>query len=163
MGSLFDPYDIMIFIQLDIKLDWRGLAYGLVYPIPAVARGQVPQDKIGKTMNNIMRTVLRKGLSWLIKNLTGILREVGKFQIWGIVVSLLKMDQDQNQIDPRKAVHILKILFQYFYYLVFRIHRFLRCMMFYTEEFFCNEDLLQYILQHLLLEQFEYILYPVFF
>ena len=36
-------------------------------------------------------------------------------------------------------------------------------MMFYIEGFFCNEDLLQYILEHLLLKQFEYILYPVFF
>ena len=70
MGSLFDPYDIMIFIQLDIKLDWRGLAYGLVYPIPVVARGQVPQDKIEKPMKNMMRTVLKKGWSQLIKNLT---------------------------------------------------------------------------------------------
>ena len=112
MASLFDPYDIMIFVQLDIKRDWRGLAYGLVYPITVVARGQVPQDKIGKPMNNIMRTMLKKGLSQLIKNLTGILKlgKVGKLQLWGIVVSILKMDQDQNQIDPRKAVHILKIV-----------------------------------------------------
>ena len=30
-----------------------------------------------------------------------------------------------NYLDPRKAGHILKTIFQYFYYPVFRIHRFL--------------------------------------
>ena len=63
MGSVFDPYSIMIFIQLDIKLDWLGLSYELVYSIPVVARGGMAQDKIGKPMNNMMRIVLRKGFS----------------------------------------------------------------------------------------------------
>ena len=43
-----------------------------------------------------------------------------KLQVCGIVAS-------------RKAVHILKTIFQYFYYLVFRIHQFLRCVVFNTK------------------------------
>ena len=38
-----------------------------------------------------------------------------------------------NYLDPRKAGHILKTIFQHFYYPVFRIHRFLWCVMFYIE------------------------------
>ena len=33
MGSVFDPQDIMIYIQLDKKFDWLGLTHGLIYPI----------------------------------------------------------------------------------------------------------------------------------
>ena len=33
----------------------------------------------------------------------------------------------------KKRVPIFKIIFQYFYYLVFRIHQFLRCVMFYNK------------------------------
>ena len=35
--------------------------------------------------------------------------------------SIFEMDHNWNYVDPRKAVHILKTIFQYFYYLVFRM------------------------------------------
>ena len=78
-------------------------------------------------------------------------REAETLQVWGTVVSVFEVNQNQNQLDPRLAVHILKTIFQYFYHLVFRIHRFIRCVMFH--------NLLQYFPQHLLLGQliFEYI------
>ena len=38
-----------------------------------------------------------------------------------IVLSISEMDQNWNQLDLRKVVHILKTVFQYFYYLVFGI------------------------------------------
>ena len=66
----------MIFIQLDLKRYWLGLAYGMVYLTPVVARGQMAQDKIEKPMNK-MRIVLKKGFSWLVKVLTEMAREVG--------------------------------------------------------------------------------------
>ena len=44
-----------------------------------------------------------------------------------LIVSICEMDQ--NWI----AVHILNAIFQYFYYLVFRINRFLSCLMFYID------------------------------
>ena len=43
------------------------------------------------------------------------------FQSWGMV------------FDPTKAVYILKTIFQYFYYVVFRIHRFLKYVILYNE------------------------------
>ena len=45
----------------------------------------------------------------------------------------IQMDQNWDQFDPRKAVYILKTIFQYFYYLVFRIHQFLTCVMFHIK------------------------------
>ena len=39
MGRMFDPLGIMISVQLDNKLGWLGLPYGLIYPIPVVASG----------------------------------------------------------------------------------------------------------------------------
>ena len=92
----------MTFVQLDIKLDWLGLAYGLIYPAPVVAHGRMAQDKIGKTMNNMMRIVLKRGFSWQGKNVTEMVREVGQLQVWRIVVSIFERDQSWNQLDPRE-------------------------------------------------------------
>ena len=36
----------MVCIKLDIKFDWLGLAYGLVYPILVVSCGRVGYEKI---------------------------------------------------------------------------------------------------------------------
>ena len=80
--------------------------------------------------------------------------EVGKLCVWGIVVSIFQLDQNWNQLDPRKAVHILKTIFQYFYFTQFTLGKFLS-----------NEYLSQYFPQYLLLGQviFEYILYHINF
>ena len=85
-------------------------------------------------MNSMMRIVLKKGFSWIGKNLIEMVREVRS--VWKIVVSIFEMHHNWNELDPRKAVRILKIVFQYLYYLVFRIHRFLRCMIFYILQYF---------------------------
>ena len=77
MSSVFDPQGIMIFIQLDLKLYWFGLAHGMVYLTPVVARGQMAQDKIEKPMNK-MRIVLKKGFNWLVKVLTEMVKEGGR-------------------------------------------------------------------------------------
>ena len=42
----------MIFTYLDIKINWLGLVYGLLYLIPAVARGRMTQEKIGRFDRN---------------------------------------------------------------------------------------------------------------
>ena len=80
--------------------------------------------------------------------------EVGKLCVWGIVVSIFQLDQNWNQLDPRKAVHILKTIFQHFYFTQFTLGKFLS-----------NEYLSQYFPQYLLLGQviFEYILYHINF
>ena len=80
--------------------------------------------------------------------------EVGKLCVWGIVVSRFQLDQNWNQLDPRKAVHILKTIFQHFYFTQFTLGKFLS-----------NEYLSQYFPQYLLLGQviFEYILYHINF
>ena len=39
--------------------------------------GQIAQDKIEKPMNNMMRIVLKRDFSWLGKNLTEMVMEVG--------------------------------------------------------------------------------------
>ena len=44
------------------------------------------------------------------------LREAGKLQVWGYVILIFEMDQNWNQLDLRKAVQILKIVVQFFYY-----------------------------------------------
>ena len=79
MGSMSDPKGIMLFIWFEIKFDWLGLAYGMVYPILVVLRGRMVQDKIRKPMNNMMRIVLKRGFSWLGKNFTEMVREEGNF------------------------------------------------------------------------------------
>ena len=43
-------------------------------------------------------------------------RKEGKLQVWGIVVSIFEMDQNWNQLGLKKPGHILKTIFQYFYY-----------------------------------------------
>ena len=47
------------------------------------------------------------------------------------------MNHNWKWIDPSKIVHILKNIFQYFYDLVFRLHRFLRCVILFTLHTFC--------------------------
>ena len=47
-------------------------------------------------------------------------REAGGSEALGvcIVVSIFEMDKNWSYLNPRKAVHVLKTIFQYFYYLV---------------------------------------------
>ena len=42
----------------------------------------------------------------------------------GAVVSIFEKNQNPNQLDLGKTGHILKTIFQYFYYLVIPIRRF---------------------------------------
>ena len=51
----------MIRIQFDNNFDWLGLEYGLVYPTVVVACGHMRQDKIGKSMKNMMRISVEEG------------------------------------------------------------------------------------------------------
>ena len=126
-------YFVLKIVLLDIKFDWLGLVYSLVYPILVVVCGRMGQAKIGKPRKNMMRIVLKRGFSWLGQNLTEIVMEAGKLQVQQILESVFEMDRNWNQLDPGKAVCILKTIFKYFYYLVFQIHQFLRCMMFYIK------------------------------
>ena len=52
--------------------------------------------------------------------------------MWEIVVSF-EMDQTGITLIQEKAVRILKTIFQYFYYLVFRMHSFVWYVIFYIE------------------------------
>ena len=45
-------------------------------------------------MKNIIRIMLKMGFSWLERNLTKMGRESGKVFVWGIVVSILEMDEN---------------------------------------------------------------------
>ena len=53
-------------------------------------------------------------------------REAGKTQRWSVVISISEMDQNGNYLDSGKAVYTLKTIFRYFSYLVIRIRRFLK-------------------------------------
>ena len=49
-------------------------------------------------MNNMMRVVLKRGLSWARRNLTEITRETGKFEAWGIVISIFEIDRTEIRL-----------------------------------------------------------------
>ena len=121
-------------------------------------------SKIGKPIQNMIVIVLQRGFSWLGENLIENVREGRTLQVWRIVVSIFEMDQNQNQLDPSKAVYILKNIFQYFFHLVFQIHLFLKGVIFVIFSKFIIDEKLQYFTQHLLLGQviFEYIYFLLF-
>ena len=64
-------------------------------------------------MKSIMRIVLKTGYCWLGKKLIEMVKKAGKLQVWGIVVSIFDMDQNWDWLEPRKAVHNVKTIFQY--------------------------------------------------
>ena len=51
-------------------------------------------DKIRKPMKNMMRIGLKKGFSWLGWDLIGMVKEVGKLEVWETVVSIFEMTQN---------------------------------------------------------------------
>ena len=114
----------MICIQIDSKLEWLLLTYGHMgwYTF---SMWKIWQDKIGKIMNNMIRVVFKRVRERQC--------ETEKIQGWSIVVSISDMDQSWNQLNTGKRFHTLKTNFQYFSNLVIRLHRFLTCVMFYTE------------------------------
>ena len=89
-------------------------------------------------------------------------REAGKLKLWEVVASVFEVDQNWNQLDPRKQFIFSEQILQYFYYLVFDLKG---ASCFTLSKFFSNKDLLQYFPQHLLLGQviFKYILYHIYF
>ena len=60
----------------------------------------------------MMRIVLKRGFSWLGQNLAEMVREIGKLEVWGILVSIFEMGQNWNWLDLRKEVPILKTTFE---------------------------------------------------
>ena len=66
----------------------------MVYPILVVVCGQTVQGKTGIPMKNIIRIMLKIGFICLERNLTEMVRESGKVFVWGIVVSILEMDEN---------------------------------------------------------------------
>ena len=84
-----------------------------------------------KTDDNTIRIVLKIGFTWQKFKRDG---EGGREALgMRIIVSIFEMDQKWNQLDPRKPVPNLRTISQYFHYLVFRIHQFLRWVLFYID------------------------------